>query len=82
MFAPHTECLSQGPSLMITGGFKDGEHTVVEPLCPILFMLTDRDNVNGRSVQLATHLFALRTCLEQLPNLPSVFCAQCLESGH
>jgi hypothetical protein len=45
-------------------------------------MLKDLDKVKGRAMQLAMHLFALRTCVEQLPNLPSVFRIQCFEIDH
>jgi hypothetical protein len=38
----------------------------------MLFMLRDMDDGGGRAMQLATHLFALRACLEQLPNLQLV----------
>jgi hypothetical protein len=67
---------------MIAGGFKDGKETVVEPLSPILFMLKDFDNGHGRAIQLATNLFALRTCIGSLPLPPSVFFAQCLDIHH
>lgn len=35
-------------------------------------MLKDMDEVNGRAMQLAIHLFALRTCMEELRGLPLV----------
>lgn len=61
-----------GPSLIIAGGFKDHADTVVEPLCSMLLMLKDMDTVNGRVKKLAIHLFALRTCMEELQGLPLV----------
>jgi hypothetical protein len=45
-------------------------------------MFKDFDDGDGRAVQLATHLFALKACIKSLPLPPSVFCAQCLEIGH
>lgn len=49
-----------GHTLNIAGGFKDGDDTIVELLCPIPHMLPDMDRSNGRVMQLATQLFALR----------------------
>lgn len=57
---------TKGPSLIIAGGFKDHADTVVEPLCSMLLMLEDMDTENGRARQLAIHLLALRTCMEEL----------------
>jgi len=65
VFFLYTDPSSEGPSLVIAGGFKDGENTVIESICPILFMLKDWDNSTGRAAQLATRMFALmsRNCL-------------------
>lgn len=49
-----------GHTLNIAGGFKDGDDTIVELLFPIPHMLPDMDRSNGRVMQLATQLFALR----------------------
>jgi hypothetical protein len=45
---------------------------LTRPLGPMLFMLKDMNTVSGRAMQLATHLFALRTCIEGLRGLPLV----------
>ena len=42
-------------------------------------MLKDLNKVNGRAMQLATHLFALRTCVEELHDFPLVFCSNALK---
>ena len=45
----------------IFGAFKDGLHVVVEPLALLLLYPDSRED--GRTIQLAQHLFALQSCL-------------------
>ena len=47
--------------LRTTGAFKDGEQVVVEPLTSLLLYPDSREE--GRTVQLAQHLFAFHACL-------------------
>ena len=47
--------------LRIAGAFKDGKQVVVEPLSFLLLYPDSRED--GRTIQLAQHLFALYSCL-------------------
>jgi hypothetical protein len=50
--------------LRIAGAFKDGEQVVVELLSSDLLYPDSRED--GRTIQLARHLFSLYSCLETL----------------
>ena len=50
--------------LRIAGAFRDGTQVVVEPLSINLLYPDSRED--GRTVQLAQHLYALSSCLETL----------------
>jgi hypothetical protein len=59
-----TNIIHADEELRIAGAFKDGMQVVVEPLSNNLLYPDSRED--GRTVQLAQHLFALYSCLENL----------------
>ena len=65
--------LTRGLTLTIVGKFKDGDDTVLDPLCQMLIILKDMDKVKGGAMKFATRLLALRACPEAVPHLPSVY---------
>ncbi|PVF96185.1 hypothetical protein CPB86DRAFT_816556 [Serendipita vermifera] len=62
--APTFICCLEDEELRIAGAFKDGEQVVVEALSYDLMSPDSRED--GRTIQLAQHLFALYSCLETL----------------